>query len=156
MSKVHVMDHPLVAHKMTIIRNKHTSVKDFRELVSEIGMLINKKAVHLALDTLLCGIKTVQTDLPAQGVVTLMEQKEQRRYVCHLLYASPVKRGTDVEVIEDIIPLYNVSLTLRTKRTIKRAYLAPAGEELPYAAADGAITLTVPKIDCHQMVVLDY
>ena len=37
---VHVMDHPLVAHKLTIMRDKSTSVKDFRELVSEIGMLI--------------------------------------------------------------------------------------------------------------------
>ena len=38
--KVHIMDHPLVAHKLTIMRDKDTSVKDFRELVSEIGMLI--------------------------------------------------------------------------------------------------------------------
>ena len=37
---VHVMDHPLVAHKLTIMRDKSTSVKDFRELVSEIGMLM--------------------------------------------------------------------------------------------------------------------
>lgn len=27
--KVHIMDHPLVAHKLTIMRNKNTSVKDF-------------------------------------------------------------------------------------------------------------------------------
>ena len=33
--KVHVMNHPLVAHKLTILRDKNTSVKDFRELVSE-------------------------------------------------------------------------------------------------------------------------
>ena len=41
---VHVMDHPLVAHKLTILRDKHTSTKDFRELVSEIGMLITYEA----------------------------------------------------------------------------------------------------------------
>ena len=28
--KVHVMNHPLVAHKLTILRDKNTSVKDFR------------------------------------------------------------------------------------------------------------------------------
>ncbi len=44
--KVHVMDHPLVAHKMTILRDKNTSVKDFRELVSEIGMLITYEATR--------------------------------------------------------------------------------------------------------------
>ena len=37
---VHVVDHPLVAHKLSIMRDKNTSVKDFRELVSEIGMYI--------------------------------------------------------------------------------------------------------------------
>ena len=44
--KVHVMDHPLVAHKLTIMRDKSTSVKDFRELVSEIGMLITYEATR--------------------------------------------------------------------------------------------------------------
>ena len=44
--KVHIMDHPLVAHKMTILRDKNTSVKDFRELVSEIGMLITYEATR--------------------------------------------------------------------------------------------------------------
>ena len=44
--KVHIMDHPLVAHKLTILRDKDTSVKDFRELVSEIGMLITYEATR--------------------------------------------------------------------------------------------------------------
>ena len=44
--KVHVVNHPLVAHKMTILRDKNTSTKDFRELVSEIGMLITYEATR--------------------------------------------------------------------------------------------------------------
>ena len=44
--KVHVMDHPLVAHKMTLLRDKNTSVKDFREIVSEIAMLITYEATR--------------------------------------------------------------------------------------------------------------
>lgn len=44
--KVHIMDHPLVAHKLTILRDKNTSVKDFREIVSEIGMLITYEATR--------------------------------------------------------------------------------------------------------------
>ena len=44
--KVHVVDHPLVAHKMTILRDKRTSTKDFRELVSEIGMLLTYEATR--------------------------------------------------------------------------------------------------------------
>ena len=38
--KVHIMNHPLVAHKLTIMRDENTSVKDFRELVSEPGRMV--------------------------------------------------------------------------------------------------------------------
>ena len=44
--KVHVVNHPLVAHKMTILRDKNTPTKDFRELVSEIGMLLTYEATR--------------------------------------------------------------------------------------------------------------
>lgn len=40
MSKVHVIDHPLVQHKLTIIRDKTTGSKDFRELVNEVATLM--------------------------------------------------------------------------------------------------------------------
>ena len=40
MSKVHVMDHPLIQHKLTLIRNKETGAKDFRELVEEVALLM--------------------------------------------------------------------------------------------------------------------
>ena len=37
---LHVIDHPLVQHKLTIMRRQGTSSKDFRELLDEIAMLI--------------------------------------------------------------------------------------------------------------------
>lgn len=40
MGKVYVFDHPLIQHKTAMIRDKNTSVKDFRELVKEISMLM--------------------------------------------------------------------------------------------------------------------
>lgn len=40
MEGVFVVDHPLVQHKLTLIRDKNRSTKSFRELLSEIGMLI--------------------------------------------------------------------------------------------------------------------
>ena len=36
----HVVDHPLIKHKLTIMRSKETGSKDFRELLSEISMLM--------------------------------------------------------------------------------------------------------------------
>lgn len=40
MSELHVFDHPLIQHKLSILRDKNTSVKEFRELVGEIAMLM--------------------------------------------------------------------------------------------------------------------
>ena len=40
MSKVVVMNHPLISHKLSIIRDKNTSSKEFRELLSEIASLM--------------------------------------------------------------------------------------------------------------------
>ena len=70
-AKVHIMDHPLVAHKLTILRDKNTSVKDFREIVSEIGMLITYEATRdLPLTT-----KEVETPICKTTAPTLKGKK---------------------------------------------------------------------------------
>ena len=46
MSKVCVFDRPLILHKLSILRDKGTSVKEFRELVSEIAMLMCYEATR--------------------------------------------------------------------------------------------------------------
>ncbi len=46
MSNVYVMDHPLIQHKLGLIRNKELGSKDFRELVSEIAMLMCYEATR--------------------------------------------------------------------------------------------------------------
>lgn len=40
MSELHVMDHPLIQHKVSMIRDKNTGPKEFRELVDEIATLM--------------------------------------------------------------------------------------------------------------------
>ena len=123
---------------------------------AEKGSLIAKLLVEHMIDELLGDRKTFCTDLPAQGVVTLMDQKEQSRLVNHLLYASPVRRGNGIEVIEDIIPLYDVHVSLRTDHKPSRVYLAPQKEEIPFTWEDGVLSYTVPKLDCHAMAVIEY
>ena len=39
MGKVIIMDHPLIEHKISLIRNKKTGTRDFRQIISEIAML---------------------------------------------------------------------------------------------------------------------
>ncbi len=46
MGKVHVFDHPLILHKLHVLRDKDTPVKEFRELISEIAMLMCYEATR--------------------------------------------------------------------------------------------------------------
>ena len=46
MANVHVLEHPLIQHKLSVLRNKNTSVKEFRELVNEISGLMCYEATR--------------------------------------------------------------------------------------------------------------
>lgn len=46
MSQLHVMDHPLIQHKISFLRDKNTSVKDFREMAYEIALLMGYEATR--------------------------------------------------------------------------------------------------------------
>ena len=46
MAKVFIMDHPLVHHKLAVMRSKETPVKEFRELVNEVAGLMCYEATR--------------------------------------------------------------------------------------------------------------
>lgn len=46
MEKVHILDHPLLQHKLSILRDERTGVKEFREIVSEIATLMCYEATR--------------------------------------------------------------------------------------------------------------
>ena len=46
MAEVHVLDHPLIQHKLAILRNEKTGVKEFREMISEIAGLMCYEATR--------------------------------------------------------------------------------------------------------------
>ena len=46
MANVHVLDHPLIQHKLAILRDKNTPVKEFREMIGEIAALMCYEATR--------------------------------------------------------------------------------------------------------------
>ncbi|MBR0142034.1 MAG: uracil phosphoribosyltransferase [Ruminococcus sp.] len=46
MADLHIINHPLVQHKISLLRDKNTGTKEFRELVSELAMLIGYEATR--------------------------------------------------------------------------------------------------------------
>ena len=98
MEGVTIVDHPLVQHKLTLIRDKSISTKSFRELLKEIGMLLCYE---------------VTRDLPLAEVVieTPMAQMQSARIAGKKLVFVPVLRAgvTFVDGMLDLVPTARVA-----------------------------------------------
>lgn len=97
----------------------------------------------------------MQTAMPSSGRARFVRQSGEDRYVLHLLYATPIQRGR-TSVIEDLPPIYDVKATVKVTEKIKKAYLAPQKQEIAFEQNGDTVSVVVPKVECHQMVVLDY
>ena len=93
MANVHVLDHPLIQHKLAILRDKNTGVKEFRELVSEIAGLMCYEATR--------NLPTVEVD-----VETPMMTAQCRMLSGKKLAIVPVLRAGlgMVDSMVDLIP----------------------------------------------------
>ena len=78
MSRVYVFDHPLIQHKTAMIRKTETSVKDFRELVKEIAMLMGYEATRtlplkdVEIETPICATKVKMLDGEDIAIVPIL------------------------------------------------------------------------------------
>ena len=116
------------------------------------GARLHRDFVVNALRTLYTE-PTVEADLPSAARISLLHQAEQKRYVAHLLYAPPLQRGRCL-VIEDLPPVYDAQFTVRLPEDVSVIRSVPELESgLLVEEGDGAITVTVPRFQCHQAVV---
>ena len=93
---------------------------------------------------------------PTTLQATMLEQREARRTIVHLLHYVPERRGQDFDVIEDVIPVTDVTISLRADRPIRRAQLVPERASLRVSRdAQGRVVVVVPRVAGHQMVALE-
>lgn len=91
---------------------------------------------------------------PSTMIVTINEQVEYNRLVLHLLHYIPERRSNDIDIIEDVIPLYNVKLSIRMNSEVKTITCVPKGQNIAFEVKKGRVEFTVPEINGHQMVAL--
>lgn len=112
---------------------------------------------------------TVEAGVPSAGRITFMKQPAEKRAVLHLLYANTINRGGvmkvggaaseylyGVEVIDEIVPLYNVEVSVRTECPVMTVTCVPERKKLEFEQSEGQISFTVPVLECHQMIELCY
>ncbi len=76
-------------------------------------------------------------------------------YILHLLYETPIQRGRTT-VIEDLPPLYDIKVSLKLDKNVRNAYLLPQKEEVSFEQKNGILGMIIPKMQCHQAIVLNY
>ena len=84
------------------------------------------------------------------------EAKDVAEYLAADFDKMMAETGKNVEVIEDLVPIYNTEVSVAMYSAPKRVYLAPQMQDIPFDYTDGVLTYTVDKFSCHQMVVIDY
>ncbi len=68
----HILNHPMIKHKISILRSEKTSTKEFRELISEIGMLLCYEALGDA--------KTYKEEIKTPITKTVGEKVDENNY----------------------------------------------------------------------------
>ncbi|MBQ7386662.1 MAG: beta-galactosidase trimerization domain-containing protein [Clostridia bacterium] len=125
---------------------------------ADAGCYSAKEAVIKTIEALIGDTKTLKTNLPSTGVVALNEQPKESRYVLHALFSTPIKRGggsTPVEVIEDLIPLYDTSFEIKLDKPVKSVVLVPENREIAFTQNDGVLSFKIDKFECKQLAVIN-
>jgi hypothetical protein len=93
---------------------------------------------------------------PSTLFTALNEQAAAERWVLHLLHYIPERRGTQFDVIEDVIPLYDVPVSVRVGRGVRSVVAVEGGGALPYTVEGERVNFSVPKVMGHQIVEINF
>ena len=142
---------PALARKGNVVFMAHKA----GQMYKEYGCVAHRDYFISALKNL-CGYKSLTTvNLGSCGRVTVIDQNNESRYCVNLTYAAPQKRGV-AEIIDDILPLYNIPFALKTDKKVTRVYSPVTNEKIKFKQKDGVVSFVIPKIECHNTVVIEY
>jgi hypothetical protein len=93
---------------------------------------------------------------PSTLQATLTEQLNQNRWIVHLLHFVAERRSHELDVIEDVIPLFSLKLFVRAPRPVQRATVVPEQKLLTVSYEEPYFFFELPKLDGHSMVSLTF
>jgi hypothetical protein len=81
--------------------------------------------------------------------------RQGKRTVVHLLNYAPERRTKDIDIVEDVVPLYSVPVSLRFGKRPKFVSLAPSREALIFTVRGNRVDVVVPEVRGHAMIVFE-
>ena len=105
MSTLHVIDHPLIQHKLSIMRDKNTPTNEFKQLLDEISMLMGYEITRdlpledVEIETPVC--KTIKKKIAGKKLVIVPILRAGLGMVDGLLRLTPVARIGHIGLYRD-------------------------------------------------------
>jgi hypothetical protein len=98
----------------------------------------------------------VKHDGPSTLQVTLTQQETQGRWILHLLHFIPERRSEELDVIEDVIPLFKIKVWVRAPLPVREVTMVPEEAPLAFRTENSYVIFEVDRIDGHTMVSLTF
>ena len=130
-----------IAHALDIIYHKN-------------GARVHSDLFHSCLN-ILYKDPLVKVDMPSAARINLLHQVDQNRYVMHLLYGSPIRRGA-TSVIEDVVALRNTKVTFDFPENISLATLVPGCKNLEIHKDKSKYFVIIPEFETHCLIAFNY
>jgi hypothetical protein len=89
---------------------------------------------------------------PSSLIAALNYQPTETRHVLHLLHYIPERRGQKFDIIEDVIPVYEIPVQVRTGTPVTAVRLVPEGVDIPFTTEGDTVSFVVPKVDGYAVV----
>jgi len=124
----------------------------FREYARS-SQRVHRQVLANCLRRLLPRPRIGEHNLPSTAVVTVRRQGCD--LIVHLLHYVPQRRG-ELDIVEDVLPLVDVELSVRTERRPSAVQLVPQEEPMAWELRDGYARLQVPRVWGHQLAGITY
>jgi hypothetical protein len=144
----HATDDPLIVQNGDVI---YCARPLFREYAVS-SRRVHKQVLANCIQRLLPRARIGTHNLPSTAIVTVRRQSDD--LIVHVLHYVHQRRGKSLDVIEDVLPLHDVRLSVRTARAPSSVRLVPEGEPLEATWQDGYVHLALPRVDGYQIIRL--
>jgi hypothetical protein len=144
----HATDDPLIVQNGDVI---YCARPLFREYAVS-SRRVHKQVLANCIQRLLPRARIGTHNLPSTAIVTVRRQSDD--LIVHVLHYVHQRRGKSLDVIEDVLPLHDVRLSVRTARAPSSVRLVPEGEPLEATWQDGYVHFTVPRVNGYQIIQL--
>lgn len=142
--------HPAAVKKGSIVWFAHPLFRMYHKW----GAQLHREAFLAALRLVYKPVYEI-SHLPTQGRTRLTTQRSKSRYVFHVAYASPIKRG-EVFVIEDLPKIHGVLVRVYISEVVKSVRVVPSGKALAFTYEDGKLSFRLPSFCCHTAVEITF